>query len=230
MNVSKLNALYTLSALLLIALAARPTNAARILAFFPTPCKSNTLIHAAIAETLAQSGHDVTVVGVSKNVYPKAHYKFLHIELNEDAQLDRSAVTRWVNKPKLLKLNIFSMLGSYTNTGNRTLSHPVMREFLRTHGEGAYDLVLLGYAFNDYAMGLGAHFRCPIVTSFMIQPTFAIHRLVGNPAEEAYVPLLLSNLKAPLNFSERVLNYLANILEQWIIMPLQERDVLAVYK
>lgn len=229
MNTGKSQAIF-ISRLFLFALCAHNTETARILGFFSTPSKSHTLIHAAIADTLASAGHNVTVVAVSENVYPNAKYEFIKIDLEAGAQFDRATLTKWVNRPQPFYLRAFNLVSSFIDTGNRTLSHPKMREFLRAHGEGAFDLILLGYTFNDYAMGLGAHFRCPIVASFMVQPLFALDRLVANPAEHAYAPMMLSNLRAPLNFWGRVQNYLGNLLEQWIMLPTFERDWQRVYK
>lgn len=216
--------------LLYLALCSRHINAARILGFFPTPSKSHTLIHAAIADTLAHAGHDVTVIGTSKNVYPNAKYKFMEIELSEATNSHKTILQTMVNKPKPFYLNIFNFVHSFANTANRTLNHPKMKDFLRTHGAGAFDLVLLGYAANDFAMGLGAHFGCPIVLSFMVQPLYSTNRLVGNPSENAYAPSLLSGLKAPLAFWGRVLSFLATFFEQCIASPIIEINAFKIYK
>ncbi|XP_053949449.1 UDP-glycosyltransferase UGT5-like [Anastrepha ludens] len=207
-----------------------PAHAARILGFFPTSSKSHNLIHNAIADALARAGHNVTVIGIMKNVYPKAPYKFIQIDPTEVAQTSQLSMKNMVSKPKHFYLSLFTMPQSISAIDNQTLNHPKMLEFLRNNGVGAFDLVILGYSLNDYAMGLGAHFRCPIVSSFQIQPTFVNHRLVGNPAEQSYVPMLFSNLKQPLTFMDRVVNYLANFLEQWILLPIFEREWLKVYK
>ncbi|XP_067636135.1 UDP-glycosyltransferase UGT4-like [Eurosta solidaginis] len=224
----KQNALFGFGTVFL-ALCVTSAHGARILGLFPTPCQSHTIIHAAAADALARAGHNVTVIGVSKNFYPNAAYKYIQIELGDGAHFDRSTLAQMIKQPQSFYQNIFNIVHGYTVTGNLTLSHPKMREFLRKHGEGAFDLVLLGYALNDYTMGLGAHFRCPIVASFMIQPIFATNRLIGNPAEESHVPLLFTSLKQPLNFWERFVNFLANLLERWVLMPIIEWDIQKVY-
>ncbi|XP_036338570.1 UDP-glycosyltransferase UGT4-like [Rhagoletis pomonella] len=232
MYARKLHWLFAIAILgiVLLGTQTKHTHAARILAFFPTPSKSHTIIQAAVADTLARAGHNVTVIGVSKNVYPKAAYEFIHIELDGGASFDRTELQQMVNKPKPFYVTIFNIVNSFISIGNQTLSHPKMREFLRNHGAGEFDLVLLSYAVNDYTMGLGAHFRCPIVSSFQVQPIFASDRLVGNPTEPSYAPVLLSNLRQPLTFWGRVVNYLVNMLEQWIIQPIFEREWQEVYK
>ncbi|XP_054086910.1 uncharacterized protein LOC105208779 [Zeugodacus cucurbitae] len=221
--------IYALYILAFLAFYSKDTDAARILGFFSTPSKSHLLIHAAIADTLARAGHDVTVIAVSKNVYPHAHYKFIEIELGEDAQFNHSTLQNMVNKPKPFYMSFFNLAHSFGITANRTLNHPKMQDFLRTHGAGAFDLLLLGYTVNDFAMGLGAHFGCPIILSFMVQPIFLTDLLVGNPTEHAYAPPLLSNLKAPLTFWERVLSFLGNFFEQWIMLPIFEINLLKLY-
>lgn len=216
--------------LLCLALCNRQINAARILGFFPTPSKSHMLIHGAVADTLARAGHDVTVIGISKNIYPNAKYKFIEIKLNEAAEFHSSILQNMVNKPKPIYINLFSLADSFGSTVNRTLSHPKMKDFLRTHGAGAFDLVLLGYIFNDFAMGLGAHFDCPIILSFVIQTVFSTNFLVGNPSEYTYVPTMLSNTKQPLTFWWRVLSFFDNFFEQWIVSPTFEIKMSKIYR
>ncbi|XP_018784293.1 PREDICTED: UDP-glucuronosyltransferase 2B7-like isoform X2 [Bactrocera latifrons] len=228
MNVCKIFALHV-SILLCLAFCSSHINAARILGFFPTPSKSHTLIHAAIADSLARAGHDVTVIGISKNVYPNVKYKFIEIKLTEATESHQNVLQNMVKKPKSFYFNFFNFVQSFANTANRTLSHPKMKDFLCRHGAGAFDLVLLGFAANDFAMGLGAHFGCPIIISFMVQPVSSINRLVGNPSESAYVPSLFSELKAPLTFWGRVLSFLAAFYEEWIVLPIVEINMLKIY-
>ncbi|XP_039959803.1 UDP-glycosyltransferase UGT5-like isoform X2 [Bactrocera tryoni] len=228
MNGCKIFALHVLI-LLCLALCSSHINAARILGFFPTPSKSHTLIHSAIADSLARAGHDVTVIGISNNVYPNAKYKFIEIKLTEAAASHQNVLQNLVNAQKPIYFNLFNFVLSFANTANRTLSHPKMKDFLHTHGTGAFDLVLLGFAANDFAIGLGAHFGCPTIISFVIQPVTSINRLVGNPSESAYVPSLFTGLKAPLAFWGRVLSFLAAFYDEWIVLPIIEINMLKIY-
>ncbi|XP_067636127.1 UDP-glycosyltransferase UGT5-like isoform X1 [Eurosta solidaginis] len=212
-----------------IILTAAPTQAARILGFFPTPSKSHMLIHAAAADALASAGHNVTIIGVSNNVYPKSSYKYIHINLGQHLNRHQSTLTSVINESTSFYSNVIKLVKGILDTGNHTLHHPIMRELLRINGEGDFDLVLLGYAMTDYAMGLGAHFRCPIIVSFMIQPTYAIDRMVGNPTETFHGSLLFTNAKEPLTFWGRVSNFMANLFEQWIITPALDLENLKMY-
>ncbi|XP_067636128.1 UDP-glycosyltransferase UGT5-like isoform X2 [Eurosta solidaginis] len=212
-----------------IILAAAPTQAAHILGFFASPSKSHIIIHAAVADTLARAGHNVTVIGLSKNVLPSAKYNYIQIDLDEGEKSHQSTVSNIVNKSPAFYEKIFHIMISFLHTGNSTLSHPKMREFLRTHSEGNFDILLLGYVLSDYAMGLGAHFRCPIVLSFVIQPTYSVHRLVGNPAEKFHGSLMFGNPKGPETFWGRLENFVINLFEPWIILPVMEPYLLKIY-
>ncbi|XP_017464666.1 PREDICTED: UDP-glucuronosyltransferase 2C1-like isoform X1 [Rhagoletis zephyria] len=201
--------------LILLALAVSRFNSvssARILGFFPSPVKSHLIVHAALAETLAQAGHDVTVIASVRNVYPHAKYEYIEID---GAAFDPSVLTGMVNNSKPFYRKFDDMMKAISISTNASITHARMQRFLSAHGAGAFDLLLLGYFMNDFHLGLAAHFQCPLIVSFMIQPILSVNLLLANPAETAYVPTMLSNLAQPLDFLGRVKNYLFALLEEF---------------
>ncbi|KNC25155.1 hypothetical protein FF38_08248 [Lucilia cuprina] len=197
-----------------------------ILGIFPTPFKSHLIIHSAIAETLAAAGHNVIIMGSFPNVMPQAKYQYIHLE---GKQLDGNFVTKTIETAESTHKKFNHMIGVAMKSANNSLNHPKMKEFLNQHQAGDFDLVILGYFMNDFLLGLGAHFQCPIIISFMIRPIFAIDTIVGNPEEPAYVPTLFSNLKEPLDFGDRVKNYLANFVEHNIMERAMRRKMQEMY-
>lgn len=203
------------------------TQASRILGVFSSPSKSHLIIHSTIAETLAAAGHDVTVIGSFPNILPKAHYKYMQIE---GFQFDKSFAQRFVDKPQPIYRAFGGMLSTIMETANGTMQHSKMQEFLRTHKAGAFDVLLLGYFMNDFMLGLGAHFQCPIVLSFMVRPVFALNTLVGNPMEQSYVPTLFGNFVQPMAFMDRVKNYLTTFMEHSVIAVYMKQKQLEMYR
>uniref|UniRef100_A0A0A1XBA7 UDP-glucuronosyltransferase 2A2 n=1 Tax=Zeugodacus cucurbitae TaxID=28588 RepID=A0A0A1XBA7_ZEUCU len=188
---------------------------ARILGFFPSPSKSHLIVHAAIADTLAQAGHDVTVIGSSNNVYPQAKYKYIQTAQHT---LDSSVITGMMNSSFYKQFG--NMVKSIASTANASITHPRMQRFLQEHGAGDFDLLIVGYFMNDFHFGLAAHFQCPLVVSFMIQPIMTINRMLGNPNEMAYVPTLMGKQTQPMGFVARVKNLFSILIEELIIAPL----------
>uniref|UniRef100_W8BNH9 UDP-glucuronosyltransferase 2C1 n=1 Tax=Ceratitis capitata TaxID=7213 RepID=W8BNH9_CERCA len=209
-----------LLALVFCAFVVPPANAARILGFFPSPSRSHLLIHCAVADTLARAGHNVTVIATKPNMYPKAPYNYIQLDT---PLLPDTFMNVLVNDPPPFYKRYPMLLSEVTKMNNRTLSHPDLQEFLRNHGEDAFDLLLLGYFGNEFHLGLGAHFKCPVVISFMMQPFFVINELIGNPSEHAYVPTLFSGLKQPMDFWARLQNYLTTLFEYYYMSPMLER-------
>ncbi|XP_037931782.1 UDP-glycosyltransferase UGT5-like [Teleopsis dalmanni] len=193
------------------------TNSANILGFFPGPSKSHFLIHSSIADALGRAGHNVTVLSVVPNVNKNGKYNFIHI--NSSTYTDDFA-TEMINNPQPAYKLMSHMLSNIMEMANETMGHPTMQEFLKNHKKSSFDLIIYGYFMNEFHFGLSAHFDCPTVVSFMIQPMLFLNDLVGNPEQISYVPTMLSSLKQPLTFLGRVQNFLASMLENSLMMPL----------
>ncbi|XP_075158858.1 UDP-glycosyltransferase UGT5-like isoform X2 [Haematobia irritans] len=198
--------LIILTSLLLLGISTI-VDGARILAVIPTPSKSHAIIHSSVAETLAAAGHNVTVLSILPDVLKNTHYStYIHIE---SKPLDPNFTTELVNKPQPFYKKINQMLTMVFDNANDTMNTAKFQEFLHNHGPGDFDLLILGYFMNDFMLGLGAHFQCPIVISFMIQPIVPINDMIGNPYELAYVPSLFSDIRPPMTFFTRVKNFIA---------------------
>uniref|UniRef100_A0A0K8UQJ4 Ecdysteroid UDP-glucosyltransferase n=1 Tax=Bactrocera latifrons TaxID=174628 RepID=A0A0K8UQJ4_BACLA len=181
------------------------TNSARILGFFPSFSKSHLIIHAAVADALAQAGHNVTVYGASKNVIPKAKYKYIELE----RKTNESFVAGLVMGSSPAYKQFGKIVEMIATASNDSLTHPRVQRLLREHGPGDFDLVIIGYFMNDATFALAAHFQCPLILSFMIQPVMALNSLIGNPTEIAYTPNVLGNQRQPMNFVSRVKNFIS---------------------
>ncbi|CAD7078257.1 unnamed protein product [Hermetia illucens] len=59
-----------------------------------------------------------------------------------------------------------------------------------------------------FQIGVAAHFKCPIVMSFMQRPMRLVNTIVGNPLEVTYVPEVFVGNVQPLGFFDRVKNFL----------------------
>lgn len=188
--------------------------AANILSVSFSPSKSHIFIHSAIAETLADAGHNVTVLANVPNMLPRAKYNYIYIE---GPMYDNSFALDIINKPESIYKKFPEFLHMFFSMANATLNNPKMLQFLHTHGPGDYDAVVLGYFFNDFFMGIGAHFQCPIILSWMLQPIFVTNDIIGNPEQLSYVPALYSGLKQPMNFWARLKNFIAIAYEKLVL-------------
>lgn len=202
------------------------TQAARILGVFPSPSKSHVLIHCAVADALAEAGHEVTVISSVPNMFKKAKYNFMHVE---GAMFDSNFAQEMLNKPASIYRKFNGIISHVIDMANDTLNQPKILDFLHNHKAGDFDAVILGYFMNDFMLGFGAHFQCPIILSFMVQPIFPINKMIGNPLEASYVPTLYSGYKQPMDFVSRVKNFLANGFEQLVLGNLMQRKLERMY-
>ncbi|XP_065364273.1 UDP-glycosyltransferase UGT5-like isoform X2 [Calliphora vicina] len=202
------------------------SQAARILGVFPSPSKSHVLIHCAVADALAEAGHEVTVISSVPNMFKKAKYKFMHVEA---AMFDSNFAQEMLNKPASIYRKFNGIISHVIDMANDTFNQPKILDFLHNHKAGDFDAVILGYFMNDFMLGFGAHFQCPIILSFMVQPIFPINKMIGNPLEASYVPTLYSGFKQPMDFVSRVKNLLANGFEQLVLGNLMQRKLDRMY-
>uniref|UniRef100_A0A1I8PFS7 UDP-glycosyltransferases domain-containing protein n=1 Tax=Stomoxys calcitrans TaxID=35570 RepID=A0A1I8PFS7_STOCA len=200
----------------------------RILGVFTTPPISHLLIHMAVAETLANDGHDVTVIAVNPNPLKKSKVKYIHIE---EPSFNQEYAKAMVNNPdSKIYVKIAQAASVITDMANVTLHNPKMFGFLRDHKAGDFDLLIFGYFLNDFLLGLGGHFQCPIVVSFMLQPIFLLNPMIGNPAEASNVPNLFTGYKQPLNFWQRVDNFLYTTFEYQVFAPIMAWKMEEMYR
>ncbi|XP_053951922.1 UDP-glycosyltransferase UGT5-like isoform X4 [Anastrepha ludens] len=216
--------LIALSVVLVLSTIIHSSDGARILAFFPTTMRSHQLMNCALANALAQAGHSVTVLGATRNVYPSAKYRYIRI----DGPTIGDNVTKLViNMPDMTGFKYTGLLHPLLRTHNATLAQPRIKQFLRSYKEDSFDLLLITYVGNDFHLGLGAHFKCPIVMFSVAAPTQKLHNWLANSHEISYVPTRLSGLMQPMAFHDRVLNFLWYLFEVFAIdnfmeAPLQE--------
>ncbi|XP_055836955.1 UDP-glycosyltransferase UGT5-like [Episyrphus balteatus] len=177
-------------------------NSDRILAFFPAPVKSHLIIHTAITQALAELGHNITVVTTIPLTTKNPKYR--HIQL-DGCSIPKNFFNEKVNEGQPFYKQFVSITQVINNCSNVTLQHPKMRQLM---AEEQFDLVIMGYFFNELQVGLAAHFKCPIVISFMVQPIRLINEFVGNPMEVSYVPNLLSGADQPMSFLDRLKNFM----------------------
>lgn len=80
--------------------------------------------------------------------------------------------------------------------------------------EEKFDLVIYGWFFNDYHVGLAAHFKCPAVAISSLPTYNLLGDHVGNPSGAAYTPAALVPFYKPVTFAQRVFNFVAMTVQK----------------
>lgn len=96
------------------------------------------------------------------------------------------------------------------DVSNVTLSHPKMKHLLAT---GSFDLVILDLFINEALLGLGQHFRAPIVAVSCFGANKWVNDLVGTPSPPSYVAHAFSTFSDRMSLYDRTVNTLMTIYE-----------------
>lgn len=206
--------IFTIS-LVILTLCVIPGYSSHVLGFFPSPSKSHLIIHMAVVRSILERGHDVTVITTLPLRYK--HPKLRHIILSESSvpQISNTFMKQMLDPPKNRFsniLNVFEWMGFFFSHSNASLHAPEMKEFMNDKNN-KIDLLLLGYFFNEFHLGLATYFKCPVIVILINQPVYGVNRLIGNPMELSYVPALLTNFPQPMAFKARLENFLIGGLE-----------------
>lgn len=211
----------------LISLSVIRIESSRILGVFPSPSVSHLLIHFSVVETLVNEGHDVTVIATVPNKNKLANVKYIHID---GPMFNDAFAKEMVNKPAPVYKKFASTVTQVMDMANVTMSNRKMIDFLAKHKAGDFDVVLMGYFMNDFMLGFGAHFQCPVIISFMVQPIFSVNEMIGNPAEASYVPSLFMGVKQPMDFWMRVKNFVSTAFEYHVFGTIMSWKMEEMYR
>ncbi|EDW39888.1 GL14109 [Drosophila persimilis] len=154
-----------------------------ILGLFVNLHRSQLLVHMAVTRALLQRGHQVTLVTTLplEEVELEGNVTHILVPWQQPADEDHlGSATDWL-------LRLLRMFNRLEQSGD-LLDQPAWKDFMRLSPKPHFDLLLLGYHFNDHLLGVAAHFNCPAAIISTQQPIGFVNSLMGNPEERWYVP------------------------------------------
>uniref|UniRef100_A0A0A1XSN0 UDP-glucuronosyltransferase 2B31 n=1 Tax=Zeugodacus cucurbitae TaxID=28588 RepID=A0A0A1XSN0_ZEUCU len=197
------------------------TSAANILCFFQTFSATTLYMHSQIAELLAWSGHNVTVIGTIPNMLPAARYRYIQIKF---PKRHLELLSPFQRGNRTVYWEFIVMFGNTLLLSDLAFSQPLMQKWMKNAKEDDFDLLIFGYFLNDFQMGLASLYKCPIIISATTAPTFWLNRLVGNPAESSYVPSALTPYSQPMDFWNSWWNFWIVLLERTYFSRVMEQE------
>lgn len=190
------------------------SNASNILGVFLTHSPSNVILHMAVVQALIENGHNLTVITSIPLADPHPNYRHIFLKQQELSQKDLDKmISEAKSTPPLMKL--FKMLGlaeKIISQYSEFTSDPDFVDFLME--DNHFDLMILGYSFNDLPLGIAAHFNCPVVVTFPIQPFGHISRMIGNPTHTSFVPFSPFVDSKVMDLSGRIVNVFLSTSEK----------------
>ncbi|XP_070507931.1 UDP-glycosyltransferase UGT5-like [Chironomus tepperi] len=174
----------------------------RILFLFPTPSKSHMIIAHSLSRTLAEKGHDVTVVTpfpLNKSI--KNHREIV-IPYNKRAKevMDKIMET----KPKSFVEMVSLMMEVNFIEGEEMIASEKFQEITNEK----FDLIVMGMNFQNFLLGYGEIFDCPVIILSVQRHFSGTNFLIGNPIAPNVAPHL-TVAKYDMNFVDRVKNFIA---------------------
>lgn len=153
----------------------------------------------------------------SKGEKTPSNYHSIYLDIpkaDEVLKMLTEVVKNPHNTNGLSILQFGTIISAMTERNDNVLQHPKMQNLM--HSGQKFDLVIIGWVFNEYHLGIAGHYRCPSVMLSTIPAMKPMRDLTGSPTGVASVPILPEGLCVePTSFWGRVLRFLFYFLE-WI--------------
>lgn len=197
--------------LLLLGLSAAPVWSANILALYSTFSPSHLIVHMAMMRTLADRGHNVTVVSALPPRY-QAHENITVVLVPQTEERKRQ-MTEYMEQSSKQKVSIaYAMMKMLVEAGRMLdsqyefLEHPNLKRVVEDPSV-KFDLMFLGYVMNDFQLGVAHKLGIPVILSWVGVPFTFVDDQVGNIYDPSYVPGI--NIpKDSWGFGWRMRNYM----------------------
>lgn len=131
----------------------------------------------------------------------------MKLSLLQSSETQKHSIFRF---PRMFR-DVFEMLSD-------VLDSPIIERLKR---DEHFDLVIFGFFFNDFQLGLAAHFRCPSVIISATPVTQTMRNLIGNPSMPSIVASPLLSANGGMTFTQRVLNHIVVGIEQVIFSAIE---------
>ncbi|XP_016966261.1 UDP-glycosyltransferase UGT5 [Drosophila biarmipes] len=200
--------------ILLLGAKTQSSDGANILGIFGTHSPSHVIVHMAVMKTLADRGHNITVVTQMK---PKlAAHENITVIVAPPSPERKEFIEEYMKQTFNDKPSIWTTMMKAVLQANDQLEgqmeftvHPSFKE-LYENPQTKFDLVILGPMANDFQLGIVAKLRCPVIVTWVGVPLPFMDSIVGNVNDPSYVPSLNVALEAGQNtmtFTQRLSNY-----------------------
>lgn len=160
----------------------------------------------------------ITIVSIfppSKNAKQLPNYHEIYLEVEDDGALQKKLAENMKTPGKTMTpgvAGLTNLISVITKQSDAVLNNNRLQALLKSGQK--FDLVVFGWFFNDFQLGIAGHFRCPSVVVSTLPAVKPLRDFTGNPAGVSSVPFLASGRTLePTTLWGRLLRYLAYVLE-----------------
>ncbi|XP_065086148.1 UDP-glycosyltransferase UGT5-like [Ochlerotatus camptorhynchus] len=199
---------------------------AKILGVLPMGGKSHHIIGAAYMKTLAEAGHEVTVISPFPSKNPPKNYRDIELtgmDNNFDQNMFNFKGSGGFVAPFVMLIMMYEMFAEIMCLF--ILQHPNVVELLNSNEK--FDLVIVETFITESLYGFAQHFDAPLVTYSTFGSSMWTNDLIGTPAPPSHVAHFMLSYTDKMTFWQRFHNTFMTILDrlyfEWIYLPKQKR-------
>ncbi|XP_062142551.1 UDP-glucosyltransferase 2-like [Drosophila sulfurigaster albostrigata] len=193
------------------------TQSGNILGVFPSLSPSHLIVQLAMANVLAENGHNVTVITALKPPVTYKNITVVQVPMSEEDHKQTSAIFAQFASQDNSNL----LVTMYRSMGQMKFMMDKMRDVLKDqrvtdlyeNKDNKFDLVMLGYFLNSYQLGIAHKFKAPVVIAASMPPIEIFNNVIGNPSASSFVPAMNMAVEKGqiMTFVQRVQNFLTNV-------------------
>ncbi|XP_023175072.2 UDP-glucuronosyltransferase 2A1-like [Drosophila hydei] len=202
---------------------------ANILAVFSFPAPSHLIVEISMAKVLAEHGHNVTVITSLKPHVTHKNLNLIYIPLTEEQRKahEESIANMTERDNSNIITSMFHMrkeIFVVNQINCDIMKNPRVKDLYKNK-HNKFDLVMIGYCFNSFQIGIAQKLRVPVVLATSMFPSGVFNPMLGNTHSQAYVPAMFLSVEKgrAMSFGQRLINYITiNMVE--IITYLIDKD------
>lgn len=204
------------------------TECAKILGVLPVESKSHNIIGTAFMETLANAGHELTVITSQSLKNPPANYREI-ILTGMDEESDEQDVNMLEFHGSSILSSAAMLMMMYTEFSDMiceyVMEHPNVLKFLEE--ELDFDLVITESFLTESLYGFAQHFDAPLITFSTFGNSMWTNELVGTPGPPSHIAHFMLSLTDQMTFWERLQNaafhFVDRVYYHLLYLPKQKR-------
>ncbi|KAL5291880.1 hypothetical protein ACFFRR_010948 [Megaselia abdita] len=186
----------------------RFTSGANILGVFTSTSRSHIIIHKAVADALIDAGHNLTIVS-SESLPGNQNFQSILLSEKEETKAAKEEYLSKVLTSNGVKSFLENNIGAISMLSKHQMEVTFSKKLHRILSENSFDLVIIGYFFNDFQLVIPAQLRVPVIVSWLAAPTNVVNSFVGNANDQSYVPsVFLAEDANVMGFRRRIGNFL----------------------
>lgn len=178
--------------------------ASRILFLFPTPSKSHMIIVHALSITLAEKGHQVTVISNFSSNKNITNHREIVVNDEKSSELMNGIVSDGSSMFKIIRRAFFGMMDAAEDMIDSDQFKSLLNE--------EFDFLIIGMSFHNFLLGYGDHFKCPTAILSVQRHMTHTSVIIGNPLSINIARHFGATINE-MNFIARVKNFAFYVLD-----------------